>query len=63
MKTTKAVLSETQVCCPCCGYALRIGATVRIKATREIGPQQMLDSDLVNAVSQLLAVEEAERHG
>ena len=61
MKTTKAVLSETQVCCPCCGYALRVGATVRIKATREIGPQQMLDSNQASAVAAM--VEEAERHG
>lgn len=63
-KTKQVVLSNAKVLCPCCGYALIVGATVRLKATREIGQTPLqLDDDQANAVAQHLAVEEAERHG
>jgi len=52
--------------CPCCGYALRIGATVRLKATRVIG-QAALRSEPEEIWNDALAryemKEEAERHG
>jgi len=61
-KTNKVILGNAVVLCPCCGYALRIGATVRLKATREIGQALILDDDHANAVTQALEHEEAERH-
>ena len=57
MKQAKLVLTDGQVCCPCCGYALRVGATIRLKATREIGQMPLYDE------TKLEAIEEAERHG
>ncbi len=61
-KTKQVVLGNGKVLCPCCGYALVVGATVRLKATREMPHEQlMLDSDQASAVACM--VEEAERHG
>ena len=34
--SAKLVLDDGQVCCPCCGYALRVGATIRLRARRDI---------------------------
>lgn len=63
-KTKQVVLSNAKVLCPCCGYALVVGATVRLKATRDIGQMPLMDDDEAGAVDQMLArKEEAERHG
>ncbi len=66
-KTKQVVLSNAKVLCPCCGYALIVGATVRLKGTRIIECQVPLpfelDSDQTSSVAQMLAAEEAERHG
>ena len=37
MKKKLVVLGATRVLCPCCGYSLLVGATVRLEATRVIG--------------------------
>ena len=65
MKTTKVVLSDGKVMCPCCGYGLRVGATIRLKATREIGQMPLVDDEVVNEwrAAEAEAMEEAERHG
>ena len=63
MKTNKLVLSDGQVLCPCCGYSLRVGATVRLKATREIGQMPLIDDDEADAIARMLEKKEAERHG
>ena len=61
-RTKQAVLSNTKVLCPCCGYALIVGATVRLKATRELGQMPLqLDGDQASAVAAM--AEEAARHG
>jgi xanthine dehydrogenase iron-sulfur cluster and FAD-binding subunit A len=68
-KTKQAVLSNTKVLCPCCGYALIVGATVRLKATRELPQKPVIDYDHLNEVTRQMAEEEysmkeeAERHG
>lgn len=37
MKKVQIALGDNSVLCPCCGYRLTVGATVRLKAHREIG--------------------------
>jgi len=43
MKSVKAVLYGKMVRCPCCGYELDVGATVRLRARREIGQMPIVD--------------------
>jgi len=45
MKDKKAVLYGKPVRCPACGTELAVGATVRLKATREIGQMQLNDPE------------------
>ncbi len=65
MKTNKVALQDGKILCPCCGYGLRVGATVRLKATREIGQMPLYDEDTAREVqaAEYEAKEEAERHG
>ena len=68
-KTKQLVLGNGRVLCPCCGYALIVGATVRLKATREMPQKSIIDYDALNEATQQMAAEEysmkeeAERHG
>ena len=59
MKAVKVALSDGSVLCPCCGYRLTVGATVRLKAHREIGQMTIGPEPGMMAVP----IEEAERHG
>ena len=64
MKTKSVVLGQAMVLCPCCGYMLRIGATVRLKATREIGQMPLMNDDEEALVrSAVIKQEEADRDG
>ena len=70
MKKKSVVLGTGTVLCPCCGYALRVGATVRLQATREIGqmtvgeePQPTLHEKLDGFGKALKREMEADRDG
>jgi len=43
VKSVKAVLYGKPVKCPCCGYPLQLGATIRLKAEHELGQDKLTD--------------------
>jgi len=70
VKKKLVVLGATRVLCPCCGYALLVGATVRLEATRVIGqmtvgeePQPTLHEKLDGFGKALKREMEADRDG